>query len=68
MAQISIKNKPAALTGVSPFFLSHGYNGEEIVLLEGTPILEGTPNERARAIIEKLFKARNFAESALVVA
>lgn len=68
MAQISIDNKLAALTGVSPFFLSHGYNAEEIVLPEETPIFKGTPNERARVVVEKLSKARNFAESALAVA
>ena len=70
MAQISLDNKPATSTGVSPFFLSHGYNATEIVLPEdvspnGNP---GNPRERANAVAKKLADAREFAESALASA
>ena len=34
MAQIALDNKPATTTGVSPFFLSHGYDAENIVLAD----------------------------------
>ena len=34
MAQISLDNKPAASTGISPFFLTHGYHAVDIQLDE----------------------------------
>jgi len=70
MAQISLDNKPATSTGVSPFFLSHGYDATEIVLPEDlkTPNPQGTPQSRANAVVEKLTDARDFAESALAAA
>lgn len=70
MAQISIDNKPATSTGISPFFLSHGYDAVDIVPPEDpeTPTPQGTPYSRANAVVEKLVEARAFAESALAVA
>ena len=70
MAQISIDNKPAASTGISPFFLSHGYNAMDIALPEDLemPTAQGTPYSRANDVVQKLSKARDFAESALAVA
>ena len=70
MAQISLDNKPATSTGVSPFFLTHGYDATDIVLPEDTETTrtQGTPRSRANAVVEKLANAREFAESALAIA
>lgn len=70
LAQIALDNKVASTTGVSPFFLSHGYNAETITT-RPTPSAEErvrTPKEKGEAIISKLREAQDFAQSAMAAA
>ena len=69
MAQIALDNKPATTTGVSPFFLSHGYDAENIVLADDQrPANATNPRQRAEHTVRKLLEAREFAEAALATA
>ena len=67
MTQISLDNKPAASTGISPFFLTHGYHAVDIQLDEQDyTTAQGAPQERALCVAQKLADARDFAKSTLV--
>ena len=71
MAQIALDNKPTSTTGVSPFFLSHGYEAEMVQLQEheeDTGSNNSNPRQRAQFTVQKLLDARNFAEAALAAA
>jgi hypothetical protein len=70
LAQIALDNRPAASTGLTPFFLSHGYNPALITTSDET-IPRGprlNPAARAQTILAKLQEAQDFAQSALAVA
>ena len=70
-AEIALNNKPATTTGVSPFFLSHGYNAEPIAVQPSDLRSEGSeanPRVRAEKVVEKLTDVRTFAEAALAAA
>ena len=56
LAQISICNKPATSTQISPFFMMHGYNAEVITTTpDPDPQLpHGTPAARGQEVVEKL--------------
>jgi transposase InsO family protein len=73
LAQLAINGRDAASTGVSPFFLDHGYNVEplEIERLEGPPRpddLARTPKERGERIALKLKDTLHMAISELAAA
>ena len=70
LAQISIDNKPAAATGVSPFFMFHGYDATPIEISEKLSDREtsANPRERAEAVLVKLKDAQEFAQYSMVVA
>ena len=63
LAQISICNKPATSTQISPFFMMHGYNAEVITTTpDPDPELpHGTPAARGQEVVEKLREAHQFA-------
>lgn len=70
ICELAINNRDAATTGVSPFFLSHGYNVEP---LELPPLPDGyapatTARESAERIVKKLADARQHAEAAMAFA
>lgn len=70
LAQIALDNKVSSTTGVSPFFLSHGYNAETITTTH-TPSTEDrtrNPRERGERIVSKLREAQDFAQSAMAAA
>ena len=67
LAQISINNKPASSTQISPFFMIHGYDACVIPSLSGKIHSIGTPAERAQLVIDKLKEAHEFAQTAMVV-
>jgi hypothetical protein len=73
MAQLAINGRDAVSTGVSPFFLDHGYNVEplEIEELDYGATAANTaqsPKDRANAIIMKMKEATNMAQSKLAAA
>jgi len=71
-AELAINNRNATSTGISPFFMMHGYNVDPIQIDED---LEGQ-NGRARLspvasgelVVKKLKDARDWAEAAIAVA
>jgi hypothetical protein len=71
LAQIAISTRDAASTGVSPFFLSHGYNPNlgESVQLEETSASQASPPrnpvESAKQIVSKLKDCIEFAQAAM---
>lgn len=73
MAQLAICGRDAASTGVSPFFLDHGYNVEAFQLEEDAEIDlsapdMGTMHERGERIAAKLKGALDIATTELAVA
>jgi hypothetical protein len=69
-AQLAINSRDAASTGISPFFLDHGYHLELLELNEGIPeeSLGRTPKEKAEKIITKLQGALDIALTELAAA
>jgi transposase InsO family protein len=70
IAQLAINGRDAASTGISPFFLSHGYNVEPLQLHEVTEASEmnKTAAERANDITTKLAQALAVAQAELIAA
>lgn len=70
IAQISLCNRPARSTGISPFFLQHGYDARPISTTQTNnaagPVT--TPAGRGTAIVEKLKEAQDQAQLAIAVA
>ena len=70
LAELAANNRTATSTGVSPFFLTHGYH---VDLIE-TPTsaypehLNRTPTARAEDIVTKLKHAQDWAQTALALA
>ncbi|THC87391.1 hypothetical protein EYZ11_013163 [Aspergillus tanneri] len=70
MAQLVINSRNAASTGVSPFFLDHGYNLEPLDIENlnreaATADTARTPQERAEIIVAKMREALEMAQSEL---
>lgn len=66
-AQLAIMGRDAASTGVSPFFLEHGWHVEPLDL-QLDPIIRTTPQspiQKADAIVRKLKEARDWAEASM---
>lgn len=70
MAELAINNRNAQSTGVSPFFLSHGYHVEAIQLPDNVrPVVSArSPIERSEQIVQQLQKAREWAQTSIAVA
>jgi hypothetical protein len=70
LAKIAINNRDATTTGVSPFFLSHGYHIEPLDLhgdlTKGND--QQSPIAKADAIVRKLKDAQEWAQSAMATA
>jgi hypothetical protein len=70
MAQLSINNREAASTGVSPFFLTHGYN-MDVVQLEGelqSYVVTESPTQKADNLVRRLRDASQWAQAAMATA
>lgn len=71
-AELAINNRNATSTGVSPFFMMHGYNVDPIQIDEELEVrnrnARSTPVARGEQVVEKLINARNWAEAAIAVA
>jgi hypothetical protein len=68
MAKLALNNQDAASTGVSPFFLDHGYHARTGTELTLPPLHEDietarNPQEIAEATIAKLSEALSFAQA-----
>jgi hypothetical protein len=70
MAQLAINSRDASSTGISPFFLDHGYNVEPFALAEDIPedSRNRSPKEKAQQIARKLKDALDVAASELAAA
>jgi transposase InsO family protein len=71
MAELAINGRDAASTGVSPFFLSHGYHVEPLDLEEEIPAHTGhkkSPIQQAETVVRKILDAKEWAESAMAEA
>ena len=71
-AELAINNRNAASTGISPFFMMHGYNVDPIQideeLEERDESIQLSPIARGEQVVKKLIDARNWAEAAIAVA
>lgn len=70
ICELAINNRDSTTTGVSPFFLSHGYNAEplnlpQLMVFTAPPM---TTPEFAEQIVKKLAEARRHAESSMAFA
>ncbi len=71
-AELAINNRNAALTGISPFFMTHSYNVDLIQIDE--QLEERDENARlslvtrGKQVIKKLLDTRNWAEAAIAIA
>ena len=70
IAELAINNHDSASTGVSPFFLTHGYHVLPIRLDDEEVPVRGTasPIQKGEAIVRKLRDAGEWAQSAMAVA
>lgn len=70
MAELAINNRDAASTGLSPFFLTHGYHMEPLQLGEQLEAVQdpASPVQIADSIVQKLQQATEWAQSAMAVA
>ncbi len=71
-AKLAINNRNAALTGISPFFITHGYNVDLIQINEQLEERDEnarlSPVARGEQVIKKLLNVRNWAEATMAVA
>jgi len=69
MAELAINNRDSISTGVSPFFLSHGYHVEPLEVTESLRTGKGvSPVQRADGIVRKLREATEWAQMAMAAA
>ena len=70
MAEIAINNRISSTTGMSPFFLTHGYDLEVIDLRDAShePTTRRKEREIAKDIIEKLAQAADLAQTEMAAA
>ena len=72
LAELTINNQNAASTGISPFFMTHGYNVNLIQINKQLEEQDGNarllPVTRGEQVIKKLLDVRNWAEAAIAVA
>lgn len=67
MAMLALNNRNSSVTGLSPFFLTHGYHLEPIQQVKnekGAP----PPARRAEDFVERLFEAQEYAQAAMAFA
>lgn len=68
-AELAVNNRDATSTGVSPFFLTHGYHVEPLDIEELTNDARRTsPIAQADQIVRQLKEAREYAEVSIVSA
>lgn len=68
LAQIAINNKPATSTKISPFFMIHGYNAENITVETNDKHPRRTTASRGQEVVKKLKEAHEFAQASMAVA
>ena len=70
LAELAVNNHDAASTGVSPFFLTHGYHVHPVELDDvEVPVREKvSPIQRGEAIVRKLRDACEWAQASMAVA
>jgi transposase InsO family protein len=70
IAELAINNRDAASTGVSPFFLTHGYHVEPLQLTDEPQEVQKalSPVQRADLIVRKLRDAVEWSQTSMAVA
>ena len=68
ITEFAINNKNAVSTGISPFFLSHGYHPKTLETDENLHAGNGNPIQKTDWIINKLKKANDWAQTAMAIA
>ena len=70
MAQIAIDGKPSTTTGISPFFMTHGYDVRAIETSAGydNERSNPSPRERGEAMVAKMKEAYEWAQAAMAAA
>ena len=70
MAMLAISGREAASTGVSPFFLSHGWNPEPVRILDEFAVdrIRRSPEGTANGILEKMKIGREWAQLSMALA
>ncbi|KAI0991093.1 hypothetical protein K3495_g17094, partial [Podosphaera aphanis] len=68
-AQLAINNKDNASTGLSPFFLEHGYHIDPIQQIQpNTSEHKSTPSKRAEKFMSRIIDAQEYASAAMAAA
>ena len=65
---LAINSHPLSVTGMSPFFATHGYNIEPIKVKESLRIEGKTPITQGEALISKLKEATEVAQTIIAAA
>jgi hypothetical protein len=70
MVEFAISTRDSSSTGVSPFFLSHGYHPEPLQLFEEPHYVQDpkSPIQKADAIVTKIKEATEWAQLAMTAA
>jgi hypothetical protein len=70
MAELAINNHDSSSTGVSPFFLTHGYHVEPLQLTEDLSTMpeRRSPAQLGEGIVRKLQEATEWAQASMAVA
>ena len=67
-AMLAINNRDSTVTGLSPFFLLHGYHVDPIQPVEEPTAPPSPLTGKAEALVQRLRDAMNFAQSAMAAA
>lgn len=70
MAELALNNRDAASTGVSPFFLSHGFHARVLDVCDDLrqSYEKRSPIQQGEAIVAKLQKASEWAQASMAIA
>lgn len=68
IAMLAINNRTATSTGISPFFLTHGYDTNAIQVSEPLRETGSSPIARGEAFVAKLREAQEWAQAAMASA
>ena len=67
-AQLAINNRDSSITGLSPFYLQHGYHIDPIQQISPDTISKSSPSKRADKFIKRLKAAEDYAAAAMAAA
>ncbi|KAI0992243.1 hypothetical protein K3495_g15943, partial [Podosphaera aphanis] len=67
-AQLAINNRDNSSSGLSPFFLEHGYHAEPVQLVSTPTDATSTPAKRAEKFMKRIQEAQEYASASMAAA